>query len=131
MSERAPEFVNEQGFRWYLQKELSEYAGSLGLPDAHVWIVRHEDRPSYFVATQSGEILTYAETEPEIRSYLCSLRSRLARPLRETVSDLWSSHEQFPKELWKYEVANDTTHLGYWEWVENKLEEANDQHLPK
>jgi len=34
----------------------------------------------------------------------------------------WGSHPQFPREDWKYEVANSDTTLGYWEWVKAQLE---------
>lgn len=30
-------------------------------------------------------------------------------------------HPHFPKSDWRYEVANDDTHLGYWDWLENKI----------
>ena len=38
--------------------------------------------------------------------------------------DVWASHAQFPVEDWRYEVANDDTRLGYWEWVASKNEQA-------
>ena len=30
--------------------------------------------------------------------------------------------EKFPKEDWKYEVMNEDTVLGYWEWISHKIE---------
>lgn len=30
----------------------------------------------------------------------------------------WGEHPAHPLDLWKYEVANDDTRLGYWAWVE-------------
>lgn len=38
--------------------------------------------------------------------------------------DLWGEHPKYPKSDWKYEVENDDTFLGYWEWVYCKLDEA-------
>lgn len=35
----------------------------------------------------------------------------------------WGSHPEHPVSDWQYEVANDETRLGYWEWLENKLDE--------
>lgn len=37
---------------------------------------------------------------------------------------LWDGqHPDYPVEDWKYEVANDDTRSGYWEWAYNKSEE--------
>jgi hypothetical protein len=48
----------------------------------------------------------------------------------EEIADLyggnWSQHPRFPVSDWQYEVTNDTTRLGYWDWVVAKIEE--DQH---
>ena len=37
---------------------------------------------------------------------------------------VWDEYDQFPKCDWRYEVAADDTVLGYWEWVEHKIEAA-------
>lgn len=34
--------------------------------------------------------------------------------------DYWGGDKEFPVIDWKYEVANDETLLGYWEWVANQ-----------
>lgn len=34
-------------------------------------------------------------------------------------NDYWSVYAPFDD--WKYEVANDTTRLGYWQWVRQKI----------
>jgi hypothetical protein len=31
-------------------------------------------------------------------------------------------HPDFSREDWRYEVANDDTRLGYWEWAMHKVE---------
>ncbi len=36
----------------------------------------------------------------------------------------WGSDPDFPVADWQYEVANDDTRQGYWEWVEQNREEA-------
>ena len=36
--------------------------------------------------------------------------------------NIWSEDPDYPVADWKYEVANDDTRLGYWEWVENQKE---------
>jgi len=33
--------------------------------------------------------------------------------------NVWGEDEQFPREDWRYEVTNDDTNLGYWEWVKS------------
>lgn len=34
---------------------------------------------------------------------------------------LWGSCEDFPRHDWKFEVFNDDTNLGYWDWVAEKF----------
>lgn len=53
-------------------------------------------------------------------------------PLAQVLSDQyaqgdnWGAHPKFPREDWQYEVGQDDTLLGYWEWVAHKLSEAED-----
>lgn len=35
---------------------------------------------------------------------------------------IWGEHRDYPAADWRYEVQNDDTRLGYWEWVAAKLE---------
>lgn len=43
--------------------------------------------------------------------------------LRETVSDVWGEADApYTKAWWNFEIANDRTTLGYWEWVEHMRE---------
>ncbi len=37
---------------------------------------------------------------------------------------VWGSDPDYPVADWQYEVANDDTRLGYWEWVEAQREHA-------
>lgn len=36
--------------------------------------------------------------------------------------DRWDTDDEFTIEDWKYEVSNDDTRLGYWDWVEIQRE---------
>ena len=37
----------------------------------------------------------------------------------------WSVHPDHPLEDWRYEIANDDTRQGYWQWVKGRLEEKS------
>lgn len=37
-------------------------------------------------------------------------------------ADPWAEHPCAPLEDWKFEVQNDDTRLGYWEWVDALLD---------
>ena len=49
-------------------------------------------------------------TEKQIRDY-------------KELHGVWSDHPDFPSSDWKEEVANDETRLGYWDWVQNAMEQ--------
>lgn len=36
--------------------------------------------------------------------------------------DLWDEDPEYPRRDWAYEVQNNDTLLGYWEWVEHQRE---------
>ena len=40
-----------------------------------------------------------------------------AEQLRKAHGGHWESHPDYAIEDWRYEIANDDTRLGYWEWV--------------
>lgn len=40
---------------------------------------------------------------------------------------IWGSHLDYPLEDWKYEVTNNDTRMGYWNWVESKIEQEEDE----
>ena len=48
-------------------------------------------------------------------------------PLREQVSDVWTEDPKHDKQDWRYQVANDYTTLGYWEWVDSRREQTSDE----
>ncbi len=33
----------------------------------------------------------------------------------------WGSHPKYPVKDWQYQVANNDTRLGYWDWVFDEL----------
>jgi hypothetical protein len=47
------------------------------------------------------------------------------------VADLWSEDKEYTRSDWKYEVCNDATNLGYWEWVANQknMAEAEQENI--
>ena len=47
-----------------------------------------------------------------------------ADQLRAKYGGNWEQHPDYPVEDWQYEVGNDDTRLGYWEWVSHRIEEG-------
>jgi len=39
---------------------------------------------------------------------------------------IWEDDPEYPVEDWQCEVAEDSTRLGYWAWVDSAREQAND-----
>ncbi len=39
----------------------------------------------------------------------------------------WGSHPDHPFGDWQYEVANEDTRLGYWEWVAQEIRSNDDR----
>ena len=46
--------------------------------------------------------------------------------VRMMEEDVWQEHPRYEKWEWKAEVSNDDTILGYWEWVQHRLEEGGE-----
>lgn len=46
--------------------------------------------------------------------------NRPPEPLESRES--WGEDDEFPRADWRYEVQNNTTNLGYWEWVASSRE---------
>ncbi len=38
----------------------------------------------------------------------------------------WGKHPAYPPADWRYEVGNNETRLGYWEWVQARLEDGEE-----
>lgn len=49
-------------------------------------------------------------------------RMEIAR-LQSKQGGYWKEHPDHPVEDWKYEVINDDTRQGYWEWVHEREQE--------
>ena len=49
-----------------------------------------------------------------------SKRVQAAR--RMEARDVWGYHPKFSREDWRAEVRNKETNLGYWDWVEHRIE---------
>lgn len=41
--------------------------------------------------------------------------------LTEDHGGYWGEHPEYPLNDWKYEVENNDTRSGYWDWVYNKV----------
>jgi hypothetical protein len=39
---------------------------------------------------------------------------------RRKPDNIWAENENHPVDQWKYEVENDDTRLGYWDWQNNQ-----------
>jgi len=39
-----------------------------------------------------------------------------------TIMSIWIEHRDHPIKDWKEAVANDSTRLGYWDWVDSMVE---------
>lgn len=44
-----------------------------------------------------------------------------------TVGTGWASHPDFERGEWRQEVVDENTQCGYWEWVFNKVQSAEEQ----
>ena len=38
----------------------------------------------------------------------------------------WGEHPDYPVEDWQYEVMNADTRLGYWDWVQGRIDVEED-----
>lgn len=47
--------------------------------------------------------------------------------LCEKYGGYWGVHPHFGLEDWRYEVENNYTRCGYWDWVYNRIENSGDQ----
>jgi hypothetical protein len=43
--------------------------------------------------------------------------------IRPEPEDLWGQSDEYPKSDWIYDVSNGDTILGYWDWVEHRLDQ--------
>jgi hypothetical protein len=67
--------------------------------------------------------------EPPIEEILAKPEHELTwEQLREKYDHLqpgdgWSEHPDFPREDWCFEAGNNDTQIGYWQWVELRIED--------
>lgn len=47
--------------------------------------------------------------------------------MSDTPNDYWANDPEHPVGDWKYEVENNDTRLGYWEWVQARKDEGEDE----
>lgn len=47
--------------------------------------------------------------------------------LSEAHGGYWGWHPTYPPEDWKLDVANGDSRRGYWEWVEARIADEEDQ----
>lgn len=47
--------------------------------------------------------------------------------LMEQHGGYWGEHPDHPSCDWRFEVANEDTRMGYWEWVESRVIDAKGQ----
>ena len=55
-------------------------------------------------------------TRDELADFARRILAALTPP-GKVVDDLWAEDPRFPRRDWHYEVSNDDTLLGYWDWV--------------
>lgn len=50
----------------------------------------------------------------------------MTQSLKQQHGGHWGEHPDHPVDDWQHEVLGDETRLGYWEWVENRIDAATD-----
>lgn len=73
-----------------------------------------------------GSACVFQVVEPNVPPYLIDLsladQGLTATELRELYG--FQGHPRYHYTFWRQEVADQSTVLGYWEWVQHKVEEA-------
>jgi len=65
-------------------------------------------------------VATSSEMAEEIIERLMAAHGPVERYWKE--HGVWAEYPGYPRADWQYEVANGDTVLGYWEWIEHKME---------
>ena len=68
--------------------------------------------------------------EPQVVASLAAagmFAEATANELMETHGGFWGEHQRFPVSDWQYEVSNDDTRQGYWQWVVNRIEATSNE----
>lgn len=64
-------------------------------------------------------LLTEPNHEVLVEDYSIEI---LSETLQDEYGGLWGEHPDYPRKDWAYEVGNNDTNLGYWDWVSHRLE---------
>lgn len=83
-----------------------------------------ESAPEYLTESDAAiyDLIDPDTLESEPCAYSSRMESRtltLAQP-----EDPWAEEPGSPREVWRFEVSNEETNLGYWDWVEAKRAQA-------
>lgn len=83
------------------------------------------------IAEEAAELVRSLQDEldklVEANQHLVSERDEaLVRPGDELESRYVTEHPNYLRSDWAYEVENDDTQIGYWEWVYHRVESARD-----
>lgn len=121
--EEAAEFLGEPKIEWSLPEDEEE--AELGpMPSREAvaeWVGLHYgvNFEAESAATQDGWIYRYRESHPAAAA---QDRSAVADAVAQLEAQWGYEYERFPRRDWQYEVGNDDTRLGYWEWVAHQIE---------
>ena len=53
---------------------------------------------------------------------MSKLEEEIEKARAMQADNVWAEHPTYPREDWRTDVANNDTNLGYWDWVEIKIE---------
>lgn len=80
----------------------------------------YEEKPTVVTAEQLKSIPVDLVRSLEDAAVLA-----LAEPTHASMP-ITQHTDKYPMSDWRYEVANEDTVLGYWEWLDNKIEQENE-----
>ena len=78
--------------------------------------VIQKDGVKWFEEVLKDFIYSYANPVKDTRRQRIEIAGIMER------QDCWQTHPDYSREDWKYEVENDDTNLGYWDWVRHAIE---------
>ena len=74
----------------------------------------HDAEPICPVSVREPYIAKPSDPTPTPLDYMHAYKDKFG---------FWEPYPGHPVEDWRFEVANDDTRIGYWEWVEGRLEQ--------
>jgi hypothetical protein len=87
---------------------------SVNTTQGSYWVIKS----SYWVNVRESNVREVALQDDVVLSEWKKLASQHG--------GVWGEHLKHPKEDWEYEVSEGSTVLGYWDWVANQIEQAED-----